>query len=30
VPGKHHFDVVLDHADPASSLTRATLALFAA
>jgi arylformamidase len=29
VAGKHHFDVVLDHADPASALTRATLALFA-
>jgi arylformamidase len=29
VAGKHHFDVVLDHADPASALTRATLGLFA-
>ena len=28
VAGKHHFDVVLEHADPASGLTRATLALF--
>jgi arylformamidase len=26
--GKHHFDVVLEHADPASRLTRSTLALF--
>jgi len=29
VSGKHHFDVVLEHADPASGLTRSTLALFA-
>ena len=28
VPGKHHFDVVLEHADEGSSLTRATFALF--
>jgi len=28
VPGKHHFDVVLDHADAASDLTKATLARF--
>ena len=28
VPGKHHFDVVVEHADPGSTLTRATLALF--
>jgi arylformamidase len=28
VPGRHHFDVVYDFADPASALTRATLALF--
>jgi arylformamidase len=28
VPGKHHFDVVLDHADASSDLARATLALF--
>ena len=28
VPGKHHFDVILEHADPESALTRATLALF--
>jgi hypothetical protein len=28
IPGKHHFDVVADHADPDSALTRATLALF--
>ena len=28
IPGKHHFSVVLDHADPASALTQATLALF--
>lgn len=27
VPGKHHFDVVLEHADAGSALTRATLAL---
>ena len=26
--GKHHFSVVADYADPASELTRATLALF--
>lgn len=28
VPGKHHFDVVAEHADPGSALARATLALF--
>jgi arylformamidase len=28
IPGKHHFDVVVDHANPGSALTRATLALF--
>jgi arylformamidase len=28
LPGHHHFSVVLDHADAASSLTRQTLALF--
>ncbi|HEY2817946.1 MAG TPA: alpha/beta hydrolase [Casimicrobiaceae bacterium] len=28
VPGRHHFNVVLDHADPESELTRATLRLF--
>ncbi|HSV20725.1 MAG TPA: alpha/beta hydrolase [Casimicrobiaceae bacterium] len=28
VPGRHHFDVVVDYADPASALTRATLDLF--
>lgn len=28
VPERHHFDVVVDHADAASPLTRATLALF--
>jgi len=28
IPGKHHFSVALDHADPASALTQATLALF--
>lgn len=28
VPGRHHFDVVLDHTDPDSALMRATLALF--
>ena len=28
IPGKHHFDVVVDYADPGSALTRATLALF--
>jgi arylformamidase len=28
VPAKHHFDVVLEHADDASPLTLATLALF--
>lgn len=28
IPGKHHFDVVLEHAHDASSLTQATLALF--
>ena len=27
IPGKHHFDVVLDHADPSSALVRATLGL---
>ena len=27
VPARHHFDVVMDYADPASALTRATLAL---
>lgn len=27
VPGKHHFDVVAEHADPGSALTSATLAL---
>ena len=27
--GRHHYDVVLDYADPASALTQATLALFA-
>ena len=29
VVGRHHYSVVLDYVDPASSLTRATLALFA-
>ncbi len=28
VPGKHHFDVVLEHASADSALTRATLGLF--
>ena len=28
VPGRHHFDVVFDYADPGSALTRATLDLF--
>jgi arylformamidase len=28
IAGKHHFDVVVDYADPESELTRATLALF--
>ena len=28
IPGKQHFDVVLDFADPGAELTRATLALF--
>jgi arylformamidase len=28
VPGKHHFDVVMELADPASALARATAALF--
>jgi arylformamidase len=28
VAGRHHFSVVLDYADAASELTRATLALF--
>jgi len=28
VPARHHFSVVLDHADPDSALTRETLALF--
>jgi len=28
IPGRHHFSVVLDYADPASELTRATLGLF--
>jgi len=30
VPDRNHFTVVLDYADPASELTRVTLALFAA
>jgi len=29
IRGRHHYDVVLDYADPASALTQATLALFA-
>lgn len=29
IPGRHHFDVVMDYANPASELTRCTLALFA-
>ena len=29
IPGRHHFSVVVDYADPDSELTRATLALFA-
>ena len=28
IPGRHHFNVVLDYADPGSELTRATSALF--
>ena len=28
IPGRNHFSVVADYADPASALTRATLALF--
>jgi arylformamidase len=28
IPGKHHFDVVVEYADPDSALTRETLALF--
>jgi len=28
IPDRHHFSVVLDHADPDSALTRATLSLF--
>ena len=28
IPGRNHFTVQLDHADPASDLTLATLALF--
>jgi hypothetical protein len=28
IADRHHFSVVLDFADPASALTRATLALF--
>jgi arylformamidase len=28
IPGRHHFSVVADYADPASELTRTTLALF--
>jgi hypothetical protein len=28
VAGRHHFSVVVDHADPSSVLTRALLALF--
>jgi arylformamidase len=28
VPGRHHFDVVMDYADPGSRLTQDTLALF--
>jgi len=28
VPGRHHFSIVADYADPGSALTRATLALF--
>jgi arylformamidase len=28
IPGRHHFSVVGDYADPASEITRATLALF--
>ena len=28
IPERHHFDVVFDYTDPASALTRATLALF--
>jgi arylformamidase len=29
IPGRNHYDVVLDYVDPASALTQATLALFA-
>ena len=29
VPGRHHFSIVADYAEPGSELTRATLALFA-
>jgi len=28
IPGRHHFSVVVDYADPDSELTRATLAMF--
>jgi len=28
IAGRNHFDVVVDFADPASDLVRATLALF--
>jgi arylformamidase len=28
IPGRHHFNVVVDYADADSELTRATLALF--
>jgi arylformamidase len=28
IPGRNHFSIVADYADPASDLTRATLALF--
>jgi len=28
IPGRHHFSVVADYADPTSEITRATLALF--
>jgi hypothetical protein len=30
IPNRNHFTVVLDYADPASELTRATLGLFEA
>jgi hypothetical protein len=30
IPDRHHFNVVLDYADPASALTLATIGLFAA